>query len=309
MHVINILTPVFLFVIIGIVLRLTSFLPSDFFKGCNKLVFYIGLPSFLFSKIASTTSSLSDSSNIFYVLIATMVLSVLLAYLIARLIGIPNKSYSAFVQVSFRGNTALVGIPVIVYTFTSTGNIDLINKAIIALAPAIPIWNITSMFLLGIHQEGSENISIIKIFKRVSTNPLVIACVSGLIVSFFEIKIPNIIDLCCSRLGQMTMPLALISIGASLTFKQLKGKKINSCAAAIIKVFICPVLGLICGHFIGLNDQEMFIALIYCATPTAISAYVMTEQMNGDEQLAGSGVVLSTLLSIISLIVIISIYI
>lgn len=308
MHVIDTLLPVFLFVVVGLVLRTTSFLPVDFFKGCNKLVFYLGLPAFLFSKIITTNFNIEASSRIFYILIITMLLSIVIAYITAYLMGIPKQSYSAFIQVAFRGNTALVGLPILVYAFNLSSNSNMINIAIVALAPAIPIWNIATLILLTVHKKEQEKHFLLKTISSLISNPLVVACIAGLIFSFFNVAIPRCIEICCTKLGQMTMPLALISIGASLSLTKLQGKKSTAFISAIIKVCICPLIALVCGYMLNLNQQEMFTSLIYCATPTAISAYVMTEQMGGDEQIAGSGIVLSTLISAIPLTIIVAIW-
>ena len=308
MYVFDTLAPVFLFVILGALLRSTSFLPRDFFLGCNKLVFYLGLPAFLFSKIVSTDFDISSSAKIFYVLVITMVLSIGFAYITAFITKVPRSSYSAFVQVAFRGNTALVGIPVIVYALSGTADESMVNIAIVALAPAIPIWNVVSLLLLVAHGEKKNKLFSLNITRRIVSNPLVIACVAGLVVAGIDLELPKFIVVSCSKLGQMTLPLALISIGASLSLSRLKGKISIAIVASLVKIIICPALGFLCCYLLDMSDVETFIALIYCASPTAVSAYVMTEQMGGDEDVAGSGIVLSTLFASIPLIVIVAVY-
>jgi len=72
-------------------------------------------------------------------------------------------------------------------------------------------------------------------------------------------------------------------------------------AAAAIKLVCCPLLGLAAATLIGARPAETRIALLYLACPTAVIAFVMAEQLGGDEQLSGSAIVLSTVFSTASL--------
>jgi len=305
-HVIDTLAPVFLFVIIGAVMRSRSFLSQDFFRGANKLVFYLGLPAFLFNKIVSAEFNFKASYHIFLALIICMVISIAVAYLTCYLAKVPQKTYSSFVQVAFRGNTALVGIPVIVYALTGTEGENMIEVAIVALAPAIPIWNIVTLLLLIAHGNKPDGNLASVILFRVIKNPLVIACIAGVILALLPITIPEFIMRSCKKVGQMSLPLALLSIGASLTISRLRQKFRFASIASVIKVVFCPILGWWLSKLLGMNDQETLVTLVFLACPTAVSAYVMTSQMGGDEAVAGSGIVFSTLLSAIPLIIIVA---
>ena len=52
---------------------------------------------------------------------------------------------------------------------------------------------------------------------------------------------------------------------------------------------------------LNLDPVHARIAVVYLAAPTAIAAYVMTEQMKCDAEVSSSTVVMTTIFSIISL--------
>ena len=46
----------------------------------------------------------------------------------------------------------------------------------------------------------------------------------------------------------------------------------------------------------GFSGDTLLTALLYLASPCAVTSYVMADQMGADKELAGSAIVLSTLL-------------
>jgi predicted permease len=106
----------------------------------------------------------------------------------------------------------------------------------------------------------------------------------------------------------MALPLALISIGSSLTFDKIRGNIVAAAVASVVNIFALPALGWIAAALLGMNGTETMIALILLACPAASSSYVMVQQLGGDEALAGSTIVISTLLSIIPLTMIVAFF-
>jgi malate permease and related proteins len=98
-------------------------------------------------------------------------------------------------------------------------------------------------------------------------------------------------------IGQIALPLALLGIGASLTFKGLFNDFSNSLFSALIKTIATPIFGFFVGSVIGLPRQELMIVLLYLACPTAVASYVMAQQMDADEILAGKIVIFSVFFS------------
>ena len=129
------------------------------------------------------------------------------------------------------------------------------------------------------------------------TNPLVLSCAAGLLFVVFDWKLPPVIRQTCATLGQMGTPLALLSIGASLTFASLRYRIVPTSAASLIKVAAGPVVGYLVARWLGLSPMETRVALIFLACPTAAASYVMAQQLGSDDKLAGSIIVVSTILA------------
>lgn len=311
MDVINSLAPVFLIIALGAFLAKTNFFGQEILKGLNRVTYWVGLPCLLFVKIATAEYQSGPTSRIFLVVILGMAGCMLIGYLTAWFLRIPSKATGTFIQAAFRGNLAFIGLPVVIYAAgNSFGNqpYDLQTLAILVIAPMVPIYNLTSVVVLLLSQHELNWQSFKKIFWPIVTNPLLIAAVLGGSISLLPWNLPAAIARTSEAIGQMSLPLALISIGGSLVVTKIRGRVLFSTIAALIKTGIAPIVGYVAILYLGLNAVESQVALIYLACPTAATSFVMAEQLGGDMAIAASSVVISTILSSVSLAVVIGFF-
>ena len=308
MHVLNSLIPVFLIIALGKALTRTSFFTPDLGRTLNRITYWVALPAFLLNKITNATFSADAVSRISLLLILSTIGSAIVAALLARLLKYDRRSAGAFVQGTSRANNAFIGLPVILYAMDSLGS-DIESIATIALAPAIVFYNIFSIVvLLAYGERGSRSAAATaRLFaKQISTNPLLISCVIGLILNQLNVHFPSAIERSLSTLGGAALALALLSIGSGLSFKGLNQGLAKSLPASIIKIAIQPLIGFglaLLWHLPAIDRQML---LIYLACPTAVASYVMADIFDSDRELAGHIIVISTLLSAISLSIILA---
>ncbi len=304
MQIVNILAPVLLLVLLGFFLRKISIFEVSFFKNCAKLTYWIGLPALLFMKIAYAEADFGSSWKISLVMMAAIASVGLIAAVIARLFTQNHRRRRTFVLTSFYSNTAYVGFPVILYALSiCSGNNRLIDAASMAVAPMIPFVNLFSIIVMGSGKASGKLAvrGLLKILKRILLNPLIIACLSGLLISAMDITLPNLLTRSLDSLGNMALPLALLSIGAGLSFGSLKGTIFPTVTAALLNIFLLPLIGYLFSRYFGLSDSYTLIALIFLACPTAAATFVYAREMDGDHVFAGNVIVLSTLFSTLSL--------
>ena len=99
----------------------------------------------------------------------------------------------------------------------------------------------------------------------------------------------------------VALPLALISIGGSLTFAGVRGNLSLSFLAAILKLIVLPGIGWIFFSLFDVTGIPFKVGMIFLTLPASTAIYVLSSQMNSDTELASSAIVLSTLLSFFSL--------
>ena len=298
MTIIATLTPVFLLVALGAVLRRVRFLPPDFFDGCAKLTYWIGLPSLLLVQIAASKYDATQSGRVFGVMLAASVAVVFVGAVTARLLHLEPTRRRTFIHTSFHCNTAFVGLPVVMYALAGAPNArDMLDVASMALAPMVPAINILSILVLRHGAAPGAGGLTWRVTKSIVTNPLVIACMAGIACAVLQVQLPTAAARGLDSLGRMALPLALLSIGAGLHVENIRGYLGAALVAALFNVALLPLIGWGLCRLLELSKTETLVALIFLACPTASSAYVYARQLAGDSEFAGRVIVLSTILS------------
>jgi malate permease and related proteins len=280
MVVINVLTPIVVLIALGFALRRSGFLPAEFFRQANTLVYWFGLPALLFVEMATAAPEFDAALRIVAVLALVAGLCIVAGYLAGWRLRLPRRSSGAFVQGAFRGNLTYVGLPVVLYALQATGNgsHSFQSLALLAVTPIIPLYNVLAVLvLLGADGGGQTSVAQQggKLLRGVASNPLIIACVAGIAYAYSPLRLRDI------RAGGRT-----------------------ATAAALIKVTLAPLAGLAIASVLGLSGPELQITLLYLAMPTATASYVIAERMGADGPLASSIVAFSTLLAMPALTVV-----
>jgi predicted permease len=308
MFIINSIAPIFLLIALGKVVQKTGFLPDHFFKGINRFVFWFALPALLISRISVAELELSTLSRIVLLLTSGTLLAMALAWTVSRNLDLPESKTGAFIQGSFRGNGAFIGLPVIVY---SLGSLDPRAETLgtVVLGPVVILFNLLSVLILTHYSKGrnASSTSMASFLGELVKNPLIAACAIGLALNLGNMALPRFLFRPLDALGGTALPLVLMSIGASLEFERLRGAASPSLIASLIKVVAAPVFGFLLAGLFALSQTERMIAIFYLAAPAAGMSYVMAEVMGNDGPLAGRIVALSTLLSAITIPIIMAI--
>lgn len=308
MFIINSIAPIFLLIALGKIVQKTGFLPDSFFKAINRFVFWCALPALLISRIGVAELELSTISRIVLLLTSGTLLAMALAWGVSRALNLPASKTGAFIQGSFRGNGAFIGLPVIVY---SLGLLDPRAETLgtVVLGPVVILFNILGVLILT-HYSRNRNksgASIASFIGELVKNPLIAACAIGLALNLSNTALPLFLFRSLDTLGDTALPLVLMSIGASLEFERLHGAASPSLIASLIKVVAAPAFGFLLAGLFGLSQTERMIAIFYLAAPAAGMSYVMAEVMGNDGPLAGRIVALSTLLSAVTIPIIMAI--
>jgi predicted permease len=218
--------------------------------------------------------------------------------LVIKFFRIANFQAGSFSQSCYRFNT-YIGVAVILNSLGAEG----VKYFGILIGFAIPLINVFAVTTL-IWYSGQE----IDFRRRLSitgmalvSNPLILGCLAGIAYSGLIGWFPVFIDNSLSLISMVSLPLALISIGGSLTFAGVRGNLGLSFLAAGLKLLVLPVIGWIFLYMFNVTGIPFKVGLIFFALPASTAIYVLSSQMNSDTSLASSAIVLSTLLSFFSL--------
>ncbi len=310
MQILNSLVPIFAVIALGILLRRNSALTGETTQAFNRFAYYFALPMFLFYKLGGAPSGTGLANRFMLTLFGASLATAIVSWLVTVAANTRFSSRGALIQAGFRGNLAFIGLPLILFT---TFELPYEQRALleaavlVALTPVAIFYNGASVLVLAIYNQRTESsFSWKSIFFNIVTNPLLLACLAGLLVQSSGLRIPTAVARTCEVVGASAFPMALVGIGSQLASISVATRWTELLITTGLKNVFCPVIGWLIGRSVGLQGMELLVILILCAVPTAVSSYVLTDQMDGDTELAASSVVIGTACSMVTLSVLLA---
>ena len=217
----------------------------------------------------------------------------------AKLLVRDKTIRGAFVQSSFRGSAAVMGLAFIqnIYGSSAMGPLMIVS--------AVPLYNIFSVIVLTFEANDSTGIDkkakIRQAGINICKNPIILSILAGLIVGLLGIQFPTLVNKTVSNVAQMATPLALITIGAGFEGRKALAKIAPTMASSMIKLVLQPLVFLPVAAWMGFSGEKMIAILIMLASPTTPSCYLMATSINHDEVLTASVIVTTTLMAAFTL--------
>lgn len=293
----EITAPIFLLVILGIGLKRIQLINDTFIQSASALVFSIGLPTLLFMNIAQ--NSLGDVINIKLIgigLISTLFIFILLV-LTAPIFVKQKRDRGVFIQGGFRGNLGIVGLAFCLNAYGDAGAATVsIYMAILTI-----LYNILAVGILTKTLADDKDSQLLKtILLNILKNPIVISIALALLFSATSLTISPVLQQTGNYISDLTLPLALICIGGSISLKELRLSSFTATATTIAKLVVAPAIMIAAALPFGFSSMELGIVFLMASAPTATASYIMVQAMKGNGTLAANIVVMTTLGSVIT---------
>ncbi|MBC8182446.1 AEC family transporter [candidate division KSB1 bacterium] len=293
----NVVAPVFLIIILGVVLKSTKQINENFISISSKIVFNVSMPALVFVELSTADFDASFNVKLLaFINVGTFVFFIL-AWILALVISKDGRDQGSFIQGSVRSNFVIVGFAIIFNMFGNSG----LSKAAIMMAFIMPLYNVLAIVALTVPLHKEKQVGFKKTIWEISTNPLLLAAVLAIPFSLYKIVLPLVLSKSIEYLAAMTLPLALIGIGGSLNFESIKKDSRLAVIATAIKIVLIPLVLTSLAIKFGFRGENLGAMFILFATPTAIASFVMAKAMDCNAELAGNIILLSTLGSVITI--------
>jgi hypothetical protein len=295
MILLNALFPVLALILFGVAVKHWRLTDEAFLRTSDRLVYYVFFPLMLFWKIGSAPLHFEDGWRYLSASALAVVAVCGLSLFYIRWRPVAPFQAGSFNQGCYRFNT-YIGMAVLINAFGEAGVqlygilIGLIIPMINVLCVSVLIWYDTS----GADQNGGRLATTV---KSLVANPLILACIAGIIYSRTMGSFSTPVDNTLKLMSQVTLPLALFSIGGSLTFANLRANMGLALAAAGFKLAVLPPLGLVLLWLFGVTGLAWKVSMLFFALPTSTAIYILSSQLHSDTELASAVIVMSTLLS------------
>ena len=278
------ISPVFLLIVLGNVLRRIRVPDLSFWEVNDKLCYWVLIPALLFHFISQV--SLSSEMLYIYALIvlAGFVVTFSASVLIGKLIGYPPEVWTSILQGSMRQN-AFIALA-IAGSFYGSEGLKIASLFMFIYVPTINIIIITTMVvsLKNTHQKDSKK-AISNVFIEIAKNPFILAMIAGLFVSLLPKEKMSILIDTTELLGSAALPIMLLTIGAKIKVRDLTLKITPIIISNSLKLIILPVIVYFIASYFRLSQVEIVVAVIFASVPTATMSYTLAKQFGADDQL------------------------
>ncbi|PXF30712.1 malate transporter [Pokkaliibacter plantistimulans] len=287
--------PVFVMVIVGMVLKRVRLIDDAFIGTSSTLTFKALMPALLFFGIMQADLHTALQPK----LIGYFYLATLLTFAVSwlwSLKAVPAAQRGVYVQGAFRGNCGIVSLALATSLYGDYG----LSIGGVMAGLVIILFNVLSVIVLAIYST-SYQADLRSVLRDMARNPLILSVLAGLVASLVGLKLPAWLLVSVKYFTSMTLPLALICVGGSMSLASFIDSGRVAFSASLIKVLWSPLLFVALAWAIGFRDKDLGMLLLFLASPTAAASYVMARATGSDAKLAANIIAVSTALSIVTI--------
>lgn len=291
---ISVTAPVFSMLFLGVALKRLGLIDAAFINTASALVFRGTLPTLLFLGIvqADLRTALQPALLVYFVL------ATLGCFLLAwgwAILRCPEADRGIYTQGAFRGNNGIIGLALATSMYGDYGlSVGAVLGGVVILS-----YNTLSAIVLAIYSPDAKT-DAWSLTKSILSNPLIVGVLAAIPFAAWQISLPDWLLTSGEYFAQMSLPLALICIGGTLTLESLRESSGMAISSSLMKVLWLPLVATLGAWLWGFRDADLAILFLYFASPTAAASFVMAKAVGGNHQLAAAIIVLTTLATVVT---------
>lgn len=267
----------------------------------NRIAFWACTPALIFSSV-STSDTSAFLSPVVGVIAVASVATMLQYWLLSALLF--RRSFAetmAGAAASSYYNSVNIGLPIATYVIGDATYV--VPALVLQMAVLSPV------IIAGLNAGGASLRSIGGSIVAGITAPVVLAAFAGFAVSASGWEVPEPVLAPLEILGGASIPLILMSFGASLKGDAvLTHDRLPTLTATLLKLVGMPAIALGVGYALGLDGTELYAALILAALPTAQNVYNYAATYQVGQTVSRDTVFLTTFLSLPAMLAIAALF-
>lgn len=299
--VLNQVLILFVIMIVGAVAGKTGVIADGASKKLSELLLYVTSPFMVLSSFFFEYSQEKMRNGLLVLLYGSgfFLFSILVSSLLYRKYDSNVKTILRFTAVF--PNCGFMGLPMMKALYGAEG---VFLGSFYVVAFNLFVWTFGFAMFSGIKGKGGFWGSM----KKALLNPSLVAVYAGVIIYIFQIPIPGFIVDAVNYVGDMTLPLSMLIIGALISTVKMSSilNDLKVYYASAVRLLILPLTayGIFC--LMGIPKMVMSVVVTAVAMPIAANTTIFAEMFDKDSVFASKTVTLSTILSIITTPLIVS---
>ena len=296
-------SPIFLTIGLGQLIARAKVVQDAFWEDAGRLFYWVGLPLLIFHKVAQV--DLVHALDAGQMAGATLGFCVLflLGWQTSLPLGLSAPKRGSFLQAAIRGNMSYIGLSVVLLAYGEAG----VAAASVVFGLLVGVLNVLSLLAILVPQGRAMVHGPRFWLVQLGGNPFIIAAVLGALWSLLGIPLPGPMDATLGIVGRMTLPLALLTIGAEFRMNDFGGDVPAVGLATVLKLFAAPAIVGVFSWILGARGLPLEVVVILAAAPTSSAGYVLAQALGADRTLARTTVVSTTVCAVISLTMVLTV--
>jgi predicted permease len=288
------LLPVFTLIALGAILRRAELLKAEQWAGIERLTYYVLFPPLLFTSIIGGAFVGDDALLLAIGLVATVAIMAGFMLLIRPVLPIPGDQFVSVFQAGVRWN-GYVALGVI----SSLNGPPGVALSAVGFAALAPLTNVMGL-LVAARYGGAEPKKADRLLLQLLANPLVLAAACACVAIAFGVRPTEPLARTLGLLGDATISLGLICVGAALDFSSTKVAKLALAVGTVLRLWVMPAMAAGLCILLGLSGMALTVAVV-CAAAPATAAYGAWRQPGGDAHLMNNLITVTTLASLLTI--------
>jgi malonate transporter len=296
--IIGSLIPIFVVILAGYIFRKVRFPGDDFWSYAERITYFVLFPALLFQKTASASLDFHSLGPMVITLVSTISVIASLIFFIRPWWPAGDAAFTSFFQGGIRMNT-YVGLSAAFALFGDEG----LTLAAVAFAVWIPLTNVLCVSVL-VGFRDSEKKDWLSLLSCIVRNPLILACVAGIMLNLSGIGLNKGVSETLLIFGRASLPLGLMALGAGLDIASARDSRGIIVLNCILKLIVMPMCMWVAAIMLGVGPVATAIAVLFAALPGSPNSYILARQLGGDSLLMANIVTAQVILSMVTLPVI-----
>lgn len=286
-----------LMMLLGVLTAKIGILKKENLGTLSGLLVKITFPCLGFALIYDADTSLTDFSENWKFLVFELLLSAFLfltGVVSMKLMKLPNSTKQIHIIQTTFGNQGFINIPILLSIFVN-GEAN-VYIAIFTLVDQLLLWSLGIM-IMSSSDPAAKSVFSVETLKKI-WNPMNICMILAVIFTTFHIQLPQVISSTVSSVGNVSFCLAMIFLGATLSYVSLKNMSFayDYAFLVIVKMLLIPIgAAVVTSRF--LSPVETTILTFMACMPAMSAVPLMAQTYHSDSEFASKTCLVMTVCS------------
>jgi hypothetical protein len=281
LELLSVVAPVFVVALVGLAWARSGAHFDE--ASISRLVLNVGVPCLLFRSLTTLEVSPFQLAQMAGLTVAVMSLFAIGGLAVLKALRLPSHTFLGPLIFTNSGN---IGIPICLFAFGETG-----------LALAMTYFAVSAIFHVSL---GGPLFAGTFSWRPFLRSPLTWAVAITVPVVAFGVPVPDWLSRTTSLLGDIAIPLMLLTLGVSLS-KMHPDSVGRSILLALVRFGLGVAAGFLVATVFGIEGLPRKVLILQAAMPVGVLNYLFAHRYGRSPEQVASLVLVSTLLSVLTI--------